>query len=109
MKTYDSKLVDILANNNVLIIKDNVDLIAFRNILIKIGLDAFPKQTFVDLVADVKRWNRQHNKTYSNESVYYIEYRNDKGFGFWQDEIQNLVDWYGITPFSMEELLKEIK
>lgn len=110
MKDWDSKIVSVLSGTNVVIIKDQKDLEAFREICARIGLAAFDNDPrFGKLVAGVQRWNLQHGKHYSDKAVYYACYQNHKGFGFWQDEIQNLVDWYGIAPFSMKELLKEIK
>ena len=108
MKTWDSKVVAILANYNVVTIGDEAQLKAFKAIAAKVGLDAFPKQSFADLVADVERWNRQHNKHFSEKAVYYACYQNHKGFGFWQDEVQALVDWYGVEPISIHDLVEEV-
>ncbi len=109
MKEWNSKIVSVLSGANVVIIKTAEDLKAFKDICTRIGLDAFKKEKLIDLQAMVQRWNRQHNKHFSEKAIYYACYQNDKGFGFWQDEVDNLVDWYGIEPFSIDELLKEIE
>ena len=109
MKDWNSNIVSVLSGANVVIIKTAADLKAFKDICARIGLDAFKKEKLIDLQASVQRWNRQHNKHFSENAVYYACYQNGKGFGFWQDEVENLVDWYGIEPFSMEELLAEIE
>lgn len=109
MKDWNSKIVSVLSGANAVIIKSAGDLKAFKDICARIGLDAFKKEKFIDLQASVQRWNRQHNKHFSESAVYYACYQNHKGFGFWQDEVQNLVDWYGIDPFSIDELLEEVK
>ena len=109
MKDWDSKIVSVLANYNVVEIKDQNELNSFKEICNRIGLEPFKNETLADLQASVQRWNKQHNKHFSATAIYYACYQNHKGFGFWQDEVQNLEDWYGIAPFSMEDLLEEIK
>ena len=109
MKTWNSNIVSVLSGANAVIIKTAEDLKAFKDICARIGLDAFKKEKLIDLQASVQRWNRQHNKHFSENAVYYACYENGKGFGFWQDEVENLVDWYGIAPFSMDELLEEVR
>lgn len=109
MKDWNSKIVSVLANYGVVEIKDQKDLDAFKELCHKIGLDPFKKDDFDKLVYYTAKYDAQHRRTYTEPPVYYVEYRNDKGFGFYRDTVTYITDWFGIAPFSVEELLEEIK
>jgi hypothetical protein len=109
MKDWNSKIVGVLANYNVVEIKDQKELDIFRGICNKIGLDPFKKEKFDELVYYAAKYDAQHRRTYSEQPIFYVEYRNDKGFGFYRDTKSSLENWYGIAPFSMDELLEEVK
>ena len=66
-------------------------------------------ELFDKLVYYTAKYDAQHRRTYTEPPVYYVEYRNDKGFGFYRDTVTYITDWFGISPFSVEELLEEIK
>ena len=109
MKDWDSKIVSVLANYNVVEIKDQKELDSFKEICKRIGLTPFSKDNFDKLTYYAAKYDAQHKRTYSEQPIFYVEYRNDKGFGFYRDTKTALKDWYGIAPFSMDELLEEIK
>ena len=109
MKDWNSKIVSVLANYGVVEVKDQKELDAFKEICHKIGLEPFKKDDFDKLTYDTARYDAQHRRTYSEQPIYYVEYRNDKGFGFYRDTKTALEDWYGIAPFSIDELLEEVK
>ena len=109
MKDWNSKIVGVLANYNVVEIKDQKELDAFKEICNKIGLDPFKTYDFDKLVYYATKYDTQHNRTYSEQPIYYVEYRNDKGFGFYRDTKTTLKDWFGIIPFSIDELLAELE
>ena len=109
MKDWNSKIVSVLANYGVVEIKDQKDLDAFKEICHKIGLEPFKKDDFDKLTYYAAKYDAQHRRTYTEPPVYYVEYRNDKGFGFYRDTVTYITDWFGIAPFSINELLEEIK
>jgi len=108
MKTYDSKLVDFLANYNVVQIQGPLDYINLRNALKVVGLDMLPKEKFIDALGNAERYDKQHGRTYETDPILYMEYRNDKGFGFWRGTKEELVDWYGVEPLTVKEILEEV-
>lgn len=108
MKDWDSKIVSVLANYNVVEVKDQKELDAFKEICNRIGLDPFKNDDFDKLVYYAAKYDAQHRRTYSEPPICYVEYRNDKGFGFYRDTKAALEEWYGIAPFSIDELLEEI-
>ena len=109
MKDWDSKIVSVLANYNVVEIKDQNELNSFKEICNRIGLEPFKNDDFNKLAHYTAKYDSQHKRTYSEPPIHYVEYRNDKGFGFYRDTKSALEDWYGIAPFSIDELLEEIK
>ena len=109
MKDCDSKIVSVLANYNVVEIKDQNELNSFKEICNRIGLEPFKNDDVDKLVHYAVKYDAQHKRAYSEQPVYYVEYRNDKGFGFYRDTKSALESWYGIAPFSIDELLEELK
>jgi hypothetical protein len=109
MKDWDSKIVSVLSNYNVVEIKDQKELDSFKEICNRIGLTPFSKCDFDKLAYYAAKYDAQHNRTYSEQPIYYVGYRNDKGLGFYRDTKSALESWFGIAPFSMDELLEEIK
>jgi len=105
LKTYGVKLIDFLANYNVVVLKSPMDLVKLRLACSKVGLSAFGKEKWIDLLADIDRYDRQHNRKYDTEPLVYVEYRNDKGFGIYKETEAKLVDWYGVKPLSVDELM----
>ncbi len=109
MKDWNSNIVSVLANYNVVEIKDQKEFDAFKEICHRIGLDPFKNEDFDKSAYYAAKYDAQHKRTYSETPIYYVEYRNDKGFGFYRDTKTALEDWYGIAPFSIDELLEEVK
>ena len=107
MKTYGLKFIDFLANYNVVVLNSYMDLIKLRVLCSNIKLSVFGKEKWEDLIADIDRYDRQHNRTYETEPLVYVEYRNDKGFGIYKETREKLIDWFGIEPFSVDELVHE--
>ena len=108
MKTYGLKFIDFLSNTNVVLLKSSEDLRELRTACEKVGLDLGLKLKWQDLMANLVRNDRIHQITYKNKPVVYAEYRNDKGFGIYRQTEDELINWYGIAPISVEEILAEI-
>lgn len=109
MKDWDSKIVSVLANYGVVEIKSQKELDKFKEICNRIGLDPFKNDAFDKLAHYAAKYDSQHKRTYSEQPICYVAYRNDKGFCFYRDTKSALESWYGIAPFSMEELVEEVK
>lgn len=98
--TWDSRLVDFLSGyNTVLVEKQNIT--KFITKMETVGLDAGRLKSISDSVGDLL-----------------IEYRNDKGFTYWNmldannpakdnlnAAIKRSIEWYGIEPLKLEEIL----
>lgn len=108
LKTYDSKFVDFLCGNNVIILNSHLELVRLRNICVDIGLSMLGKEVWIDLLADIDKYDRQHNKKYATEPVIYVEYQNQKGFGIYKETKEKLIEWYGVEPITMKEICEEL-
>lgn len=110
MKTWDSKLVTFLSNGNVIIVNNENEYKDLQELMASIGLDLFQNRyTFDQLVVETLRDAERHNREYEFGNRVAIEYSNGKGFMFgWKSEVQ-CEDWFGIKPFSFQEILEEIQ
>lgn len=98
--TWDSRLVNFLSGDNtVLVEKQNIT--KFIKKMETVGLDASRLKSVSNNIGDLL-----------------IEYRNDKGFTYWnmldvnnptKDDlnaaIKHSIEWYGIEPLKLEEIL----
>ena len=97
--TWDSKLVDFLANYNTVIV-EKADIDLFINKMWTVGLDARRLKTQSEIHGDLL-----------------VGYDNSKGFTFWnypnqynpdgtlRKAIEESTKWYGIEPLKLEEIL----
>ena len=90
MKTYNSKLVTFLSQGNTIMIRSTYELQKLQKILLYIGLE--PRKYIED---DIRK-----------NGPIYLEYDNCRGFTYYTNK-QNSVDWYGMEPFTMEEIIEE--
>lgn len=74
LKTWDSRFIEFLSGNNVIILKSQLELVLLRNTCANVGLSMFGKETWIDLLADIDRYDRQHNRKYDTEPLVYVEY-----------------------------------
>ena len=93
LKTWNSNLVTFLAHGNTVIVHPE-ELTEFIQLMAKVGLDA------------------SSLRKVTNREPLIVEYDNSKGFTYWnearvslQQTINNSVEWFGIEPFTLEEIM----
>ena len=93
LKTWNSNLVTFLSHENTVIVHPE-ELTEFIQLMAKVGLDASSLRRVV------------------NREPLIVEYDNSKGFTYWNEDwvslqqtINNSVEWFGIEPFTLEEIM----
>lgn len=103
MISWDSKLVTFLSNGNTVKISGIRQFKSFNSLLKKIGLNLFKndEEDFWRLVNDYK--------LEGTSLSFLVEYNNAKGIRVgWKSEEES-ESWFGIEPFTVPEILEEIK
>lgn len=103
MVTWNSKFVSFLSNCNCVIVSNEAQFQRFNQLMKSVGLN-FRFKNYWELLDLAKKNGYLINK----ESVV-IEYNNSKGFCLgWKNE-KEAFDWYGVSPFTIYEIVDEIE
>lgn len=110
MVNWNSKLVNFLNNNNVVLINGIKEFISFNSLLKKVGLDLFKNRDFHELCDSTRNYCLSRNKKYGfNYNQVIIEYNNGKGLCVGWSSIKECEDWFEQKPYTVKEILEEIR
>ena len=110
MVSWNSKLVNFLSNYNCVIINGIKEFISFNALLKKIGLNLFENRDFYEMIYEVQGYAKNHNQEYTiGYNSLIVEYNNGKGLCLGWSSIKQCKDWFEQEPYSVKEILKEIK
>jgi len=109
MKTWDSKIVDFLANYNTVRIKGKYEFCQLEKIMNSVGLTLTSRETFEARCASTKRYYAEHGQKYElADDELILEYANHKGVCVGWRSAEESRNWYGVEPLSVYDLISDL-
>ena len=100
---YTNKFVQFLGGNNTIVIASQKDFKFINDLVKKVGLD-LPWKSYTELLKLAVI-----NKCLVDKSKVIIEYQQFKGFTFGYKSYEESENWYGQTPFFVEDIKEEFE
>lgn len=103
MQNYTNKLVEFLNGANTVIISGEKDFISFKSWCKKVGLTC-PWSNY-DSLFNLARFN---GCTINHDTVL-VEYQPYKGFTFGYNSFEESEKWYGMKPWTVQEVNQSLR
>lgn len=103
MQNYTNKLVEFLNGANTIIIRGEKDFVSYRKWCKNVGLKPIA-ESYYDLLHVA-----QINHCAINYSTVLVEYQPYKGFTFGYKSFEESENWYGMKPWTVQEVNQSLR